>query len=104
MVCYFCEHPDELDQTKLSDICARFSDSPKSMEQRMRRTAAIGLSNVANMGLNDYGNEVFDQYAGTLFRFEQIRKEMEYIKGKSATRGNVHIKKFIAALVHICTE
>lgn len=104
VVCYFCEHEDLLSQTTLSEICAHYSDSPKSMEQRIRRAAASGLSNIAHLGLDDYGNEVFEEYSASLFKFEQVRREMDYIKGKSMQHGNVQIKKFITALVNTCLE
>lgn len=104
VVCYFCQHRDELSDAKLSDICSKFSDSPKSMEQRLRRTAASGLSNVASIGLDDYGNETFERYAASLFKFEQVRREMDYLKGNSAQHGNVQIKKFIIALVNECMD
>lgn len=104
VVCYFCQHRDELSEARLSDICSKFSDSPKSMEQRLRRTAASGLSNVASIGLDDYGNETFERYAASLFKFEQVRREMDYLKGNSAQHGNVQIKKFIIALVNECME
>lgn len=104
VVCYFCQHRDELSEARLSDICSEFSDSPKSMEQRLRRTAASGLSNVASIGLDDYGNETFERYAASLFKFEQVRREMDYLKGNSAQHGNVQIKKFIIALVNECMD
>lgn len=104
VVCYFCEHEEQLNQTTLSEICAHYSDSPKSMEQRIRRAAASGLSNLAHLGLDDYGNEVFEEYSASLFKFEQVRKEMDYIKGNSMQHGNVQIKKFITALVNTCME
>lgn len=104
VVSYFCEHEDELSGMTLRDICSLFSDSPKSMEQRIRRAAAAGLSNMANLGLDDYGNEIFNEYASRLFNFQQVRKEMDFIQGKTTQHGNVRIKKFIVALVDACTE
>ena len=85
-------------------ICEAFSDSPKSMEQRIRRTAASGLTTIASMGADDFTNPVFTDYSGSLFDFEQVRKEMDYIQGKSDQRGNVKIKKFLTALVSMCSH
>lgn len=104
VVSYFCQHEDELSALTLREICGRFSDSPKSMEQRIRRAAAAGLSNLANLGLDDYGNEIFNEYASRLYNFQQIRKEMDFLQGKTKQHGNVRIKKFIVALVDACTE
>lgn len=104
VVSYFCQHEDELSAMTLREICGRFSDSPKSMEQRIRRAAAAGLSNLANLGLDDYGNEIFNEYASRLYNFQQIRKEMDFLQGKTKQHGNVRIKKFIVALVDACTE
>lgn len=104
VVSYFCDHEDELSSMTLRDICSLFSDSPKSMEQRIRRAAAAGLANMANLGLDDYGNEIFNEYASRLFNFQQVRKEMDFIQGKTTQHGNVRIKKFIVALVDACTE
>lgn len=104
VVSYFCDHEEELSGMTLKEICGRFSDSPKSMEQRIRRAAAAGLSNLAHLGLDDYGSEIFDEYASSLYSFEQIRREMDFIRGKSSRHGNVRIRKFIAALVSACME
>ena len=83
----------------LNELCSRFSDSPKSMEQRIRRAAAAGLVNLAHLGLEDYGNEIFTEYSNTLYNFEQVRREMDFIRGKSERHGNVKIKNFLNALV-----
>ena len=98
------------DQTEIShditlnELCSHFSDNPKSMEQRIRRTAASGLCNLAHLGLEDYANEVFAEYSGTLYNFEQVRKEMDYIRGKSDRHGNVRIRQFLNALCAYCED
>lgn len=104
VVCYLCENDMDLNETTLNEICNRYSDTPKSMEQRIRRAAMSCLSNIAHMGLDDYGNEVFEEFSANLFRFEQVRKEMDFIKGISEHHGNVQIKRFIIALVNACME
>ena len=100
----FLRREEEPGSVTLKDICARFSDSPKSMEQRIRRAAASGMTNLAHMGLDDYYNEDFSEYAGMLYSFDQVRKEMDYIQGKTDQRGNVKIKKFLSALLHASRE
>ena len=100
----FLRREEEPGSVTLKDICARFSDSPKSIEQRIRRAAAAGMTNLAHMGLDDYYNEDFSEYAGMLYSFDQVRKEMDYIQGKTDQRGNVKIKKFLSALLHASRE
>ncbi|MGI6206461.1 MAG: DNA-binding domain-containing protein [Anaerovoracaceae bacterium] len=102
VVNYCCSHEEALNDMTLKEIFAKFTDSPKSMEQRIRRAASAALSNLAHMGLNNYGDELFNEFAGNLFKFEQVHKEMDYIQGKSDQHGNVQIKRFISALVNEC--
>ena len=96
---YLLEHDGQINDMTLSELCSRFSDSPKSMEQRIRRTANTGMVNLAHLGIEDYGNEIFTEYSNTLYNFEQVRREMDYIRGKSDRHGNVKIKNFLNALV-----
>lgn len=100
----YANHEEEMAGLTVKKICEAFSDSPKSMEQRIRRTAASGLTTIASMGADDFTNPVFTDYSGSLFDFEQVRKEMDYIQGKSDQRGNVKIKKFLTALVTMCSH
>lgn len=95
---YMNTHHTSLEQHTLHDLCRRFCDSPKSMEQRIRRAATAGLVNLAHLGLEDYSNEIFTEYSSTLYNFEQVRREMDYIRGKSDKHGNVKIKTFLTAL------
>lgn len=99
IVDYLLEHRDKINDSTLNHLCSHFSDSPKSMEQRIRRTAYTGMVNLAHLGIEDYGNEIFTEYASTLYNFEQVRREMDYIRGKSNKHGNIKIKNFINALV-----
>lgn len=96
---YLLNHPDAMNDITLNELCSRFSDSPKSMEQRIRRTTLTGLVNLAHLGIEDYGNDIFMDYASTLYNFEQVKREMDFIRGKSDRHGNVKIKNFIQALV-----
>lgn len=84
-------------------LCERLSDTPKNMEQRIRRAIAVGMANLAHLGIEDFMNETFTRYSGTLFPFEEIRAEMDYIRGKRDRGGKVTIKKFIDSLL-IFTE
>ena len=104
LVDYLMENDENMDDTTLSDLCSNFTDSPKSMEQRIRRTAFTGMVNLANLGLEDYSNDIFTTYANTLYNFEQVRREMDYIRGKSDKHGNVKIKNFLNSLVLACED
>ena len=80
---YLIEEKEDVTNTTLHELCSHFTDSPKTMEQRIRRAAANGMVNLAHLGLEDYGNEIFTEYANSLYNFEQVRKEMDFIRGKT---------------------
>lgn len=90
------------EQLTVAQCCARFSSSPKAMEQRLRRAAAAGMVNLANLGIEDYANDTFTEYAGTLYSFEQVRREMDCIRGKSSQHGRPSLRKFLYALAALC--
>mgnify|MGYP003232738545 CR=1 FL=1 len=105
LVDYMIEQGPESVKFTVSELCSRFSpNNSKSMEQRIRRAVNAGLTNLANMGLEDYSNDTFHDLAGTLYSFEQIRKEMDYIRGKSGTHGKVSLKNFLNSLIFYCTN
>ena len=99
---YMISNPEMAADKKLSDLCAHFCDNPKSAEQRIRRTVNVAMSNLAHLGLEDYANDTFVEYSNTLFNFEQVRREMDYIRGRSTKRGNIKIRNFLNALVSYC--
>jgi len=84
----------------IKELCSKFTDNPKTMEQRIRRTATVGMINLANLGIEDYMNEIFTEYSNGLYNFEQLKIEMDYIRGKGKKRGSVNIKKFIDGIVY----
>ncbi|MFQ8842598.1 MAG: DNA-binding domain-containing protein [Clostridium fessum] len=57
------------------------------------------MSNLAHLGIEDFMNETFTAYSSTLFPFEEIRAEMDHIRGKRRYGGKVSIKKFIDSLM-----
>ena len=83
----------------VGQMCEAISDNPKSVEQRIRRAIAAGMSNIAHMGIEDFMNETFMSYSATLFSFEDVRTEMDFIRGRIKTNGKVSIKKFIDGLM-----
>ena len=101
---YLIEEKEDVTNTTLHELCSHFTDSPKTMEQRIRRAAANGMVNLAHLGLEDYGNEIFTEYANSLYNFEQVRKEMDFIRGKTNKHGNIKIRNFLNVLLISCQE
>lgn len=90
-------------QIGVGALCAELSDSPKSMEQRVRRTVERGLSHLASLGLEDYGNELFTRYASVLYPFPEVRAEMDHLRGKG-DGGKVNLKKFLDGMLILADE
>jgi len=80
---------------KVKDICDKLSDNPKAMEQRVRRAINKGLINIASVGIEDYMNENFIRYSNSLYDFENVKAEMDYIRGKRDSGGKISVKRFI---------
>ncbi|MBM6994087.1 response regulator [Paenibacillus sp. DXFW5] len=73
----------------------------KAIEQRLRRALTAGLTNLASLGLTDYGNPRFEYYAPLYFDFEDVRLKMKEIEEGRETgngKGKVNIKKFLQVL------
>lgn len=71
----------------------------KTLEQKIRRLIIKALSNLAQMGVDDYYNPKFIEYSVLLFDFKQIRQEMSYIENSKNDRGKINIKKFIEGVI-----
>lgn len=95
---YALNHQMHLKYLDLNLICGEMEEDTKILKQRIRRAVHRGLVNMANSGIEDYMNEYFMKYSGTLFDFENVRAEMEYIRGKRSESGRVNINKFIEGL------
>ena len=105
LVNYMIEEGGEPSRFTVAELCSRCSAAnPKSMEQRVRRAVAAGLTNIAHMGVENYSNDTFHDFAGTLYSFEQVRREMDFIRGKTDVHGKVSIKTFLNALMIQCTD
>jgi len=99
-ICEYLHHNNiPVSQISVSQMCEAVSASPKNMEQRVRRAIAAGMNNIAHMGIEDFMNETFMRYSSTLFSFEDVRSEMDHIRGKSPYSGKISIKKFIDGLM-----
>lgn len=94
---------ETVSQVGMRTLCAQLGENPKSTEQRVRRAAERGLRHLASLGVEDYGNEIFVQYASRLFPFGEVRAEMACIQGKGVN-GKVNLKKFIDGMVILAEE
>lgn len=92
---YMIDHDINSFDFKVRDICELLGDNPKAMEQRLRRAINRGLINLANVGIEDYMNENFMRYSNSLYDFENVKAEMDYIRGKRVNGGKISVKKFI---------
>lgn len=99
---YIINNNVDISNMTIRNLCNNFSENPKSMEQRMRRAIAVAMSNIASLGIEDYMNDIFVEYSSSLFNFEQVKKEMDFIRGKNKRGGSVNTKKFIAGLIIHC--
>ena len=102
LITWLHDRSETLEQQTLGRLLSQFSENPKSVEQRIRRAASTGLVNLAHLGLEDYFNDVFTEFSNTLYNFEQVRREMDYIRRKSDKHGNVKIRSFLNALLSYC--
>jgi len=78
------------------------STDTKAIEMIIRRAIDKALKNVASMGLEDYNNEQFIRFASTLFDFIEVKKEMDFLRGKSPISGKINIKKFLEGSILLC--
>lgn len=71
----------------------------RAMEQRIRRTVARALQNIASLGLEDYSNPKFEMYASKYFDFADVRQKMREIEqNEDGSRVRLNVKKFIFTL------
>lgn len=101
---YLLEWNKSFDECNFNDLCSMIGDSPKTVQQRMRRAIKTGLTNLAHIGIENYYNESFQDYSIGMFDFGSVKAEMDYIKGKNITGGKVIISKFFEGLLLQCEE
>ncbi|KYH33955.1 stage 0 sporulation protein A [Clostridium tepidiprofundi DSM 19306] len=88
----------------IRELLSKFSNNPKSLEQKIRRAVSVGMSNIAHIGIEDYMNESFVEYSNSLYNFEQIKKEMDWIRGNSNKKGKINLKKFLDGMLFYCEK
>lgn len=109
---YYKERPFEHEFPSLKDIfkntsMKRLGDSYteadikkeiKASEQRVRRAILQGLNHIASLGLTDYSNPKFEEYASKFFDFTEIRKKMMELQNEinsSISHMRINTKKFV---------
>lgn len=73
----------------------------KASEQRIRRAIYQALTHLASLGLTDYSNPKFENYASHFFDFTEVRKKMLELENHEETSGpnaKINTKKFIFVL------
>lgn len=74
--------------------------SQKAAEQRMRRAVSAALRHLAALGLEDYSNPRFENYAATFFDFSEVRRVMRSLERGETYGGKISLKCFLSALAH----
>jgi two-component system response regulator YcbB len=70
----------------------------KAIEQRVRRAIFQGAQHVAALGIADYTNPNFEEYAPKFFDFTDIRKHMLKLETNvqpSIAHSHINVKKFV---------
>ncbi|MDR6999184.1 response regulator [Neobacillus niacini] len=73
----------------------------KATEQRVRRAIYQSLNHLASLGLADFSNWKFENYASKFFDFASVRTKMAELKNGSAASASlarINTKKFIQVL------
>lgn len=73
----------------------------KAIEQRVRRTIFQGLTHLASLGITDYTNPNFEEYAPKFFDLTEIRKIMINLQNNikpSIGNSHINIKRFVKVL------
>lgn len=71
----------------------------RAMEQRIRRTITKAMTSIAGIGIEDVENEIYKEYASSLFEIEQVKQEMKHLKYPTASQGKINTKKFIEGIL-----
>lgn len=77
----------------------QMSENSNATKQRIRRSIRKALTNIATLGIEDNLSLSFSKYSSQLFEFQEVKKEMDYLRDKSKTHGSINIEKFIYGLM-----
>ncbi|MEW9672479.1 response regulator [Ammoniphilus sp. 3BR4] len=90
-----------LAKVRRGSVSSAINQEVKACEQRIRRTIFQALTHIASLGLTDFSNPKFENYASTFFDFKEVRKVMMALEEHAdPSHANVRIsmKKFIYIL------
>ncbi|MDU5145103.1 MAG: response regulator [Paenibacillus dendritiformis] len=75
---------------------AHLQKDVRAIEQRIRRLALQALTNLASLGLSDYGNPTFEYFASRLFDFQEVRLRMRELEEQSkSSASKINLRKFL---------
>ena len=95
---YMEDHQIGYSRDVLDSVADDLNETPKNVEQRIRRAMKKGLNNAAHIGLDDFSNETFAVYADYVFDFKTLKDEMNGIE-TGTSGGRVSISKFMDGLL-----
>ena len=95
---YMEDHQIGYSRDVLDSVAGDLNETPKNVEQRIRRAMKKGLNNAAHIGLDDFSNETFAVYADYVFDFKTLKDEMNGIE-TGTSGGRVSISKFMDGLL-----
>lgn len=101
---YLMENNKSFTECDLDNLKNYLGDKPSVVKQRIRRAIKCGLTNIANLGIENYNDDTFHIYASVLFEFTSVKAEMDYISHKRKMGGKVSINKFFEGLMLKCED
>ncbi|HEY8803764.1 MAG TPA: DNA-binding domain-containing protein [Clostridium sp.] len=101
---YLMDNNKSFAECNLDDLENYLGDNLQIVKQRIRRSIKDGLTNVANLGIENYTDDIFHIYANILFDFASVKAEMDYINGKRKMGGKISINKFFEGLIFKCED
>ena len=101
---YLIENNKSFKECNLDKLKNYLGNNSRVIKQRIRRAIKVGLRNIANMGIEDYTDDIFHTYANVLFDFTNVKAEMDFINGKRKSEGKISINKFFEGLILRCQD
>ncbi|MGG4397938.1 response regulator [Paenibacillus thiaminolyticus] len=75
---------------------AHLQKDVRAIEQRIRRLTLQALTNLASLGLSDYGNPTFEYFASRLFDFQEVRLRMRELEEQNkSSASKINLRKFL---------
>lgn len=71
----------------------------KGIEQKIRRAIQKAQDHLAARGNEDYYDDIFTEYAPSLFEFRQIQQQMRWLQGKTEQPGKINTRRFFEGIL-----